>query len=560
VSFSDMSTTADTGATRYLCTGAEIDERFAARVIEELWENAHRDRAPSYGYNEQAVLEHALAARRRRILRDVIAFLVPAVMFLIGFGFAPGLFWLAIVVFVGLFTVRAGVAGGGGVRDFRTRAAAQVSWVAALLFGLMLYVAGGGSGFPATDTLAVTVLPTYAVVVFVVWIERMQQRATVVSDLGPGRTWTPTWPPADGTGDAGPGGLQGALAEVLPPRPMHAPVVAKAPFEPAAPPIPSTVRYSGYLPFVGAGELVESWTFPVELRGAEPSVLDAPRDGKWPKKGFTPFTVDELTSAICASFEELAGSEEGRHRLSGLSVQMHEFSSGVTGGPVPPPTEATRRYLCVRVGTWSQEVVVSVLIRFTMDGRLLYTELHELVLPPIRPDFHVADEWLHTADAATLWAALGRSLIEAPALMISSAGRLMRVWASWWRRAGNLRAAQERTGRNLPVDRGARASVRELGASANYATFFQNSDAEKYLKLIERKFTVFVLDFLQRRNVDVTEYRQRNELVLNNGIIQHVSGDLNNSGAIVAGRGIQASVRGSGGAGSGARSTAGGTP
>lgn len=557
MSFPDMSRTGDTGATRYLCTGAEIDERFAARVIEELWENAHRDRAPSYGYNEQAVLEHALAARRRRILRDVIAFLVPAVMFLIGFGFAPGLFWLAIVVFVGLVTVRTGVAGGGGVRDFRTRAAAQVSWVAALLFGLMLYVAGGESGFPSGGTLAATVLPTYAVVVFVVWIERMQQRATVVTDLGPGRTWMPTAPPAGDATPVPPGTLQEALAEVLPPRPTHAPVGGPAGTLPSGPPIPSTVRYSGYLPFVGAGELVESWTFPVELRGAEPSVLEAARPSGG-TKAFTPFTVEELTSAICASFEELARSEEGRHRLSGLSVQMHEFSSGVTGGAVPPPAEATRRYLCVRVGTWSQEVVVSVLIRFTMDGRLLYTELHELVLPPIRPAYHVADEWLHTADAATLWGAFGRSLVDAPGLMVSSAGRLMRVWASWWRRSGNLRAAEERAVRNLPVDRGARASVRELGASANYATFFQNSDAEKYLKLIERKFTVFVLDFLQRRNVDVTEYRQRNELVLNNGIIQHVSGDLNNSGAIVAGRGNQASVRGSGAAGSGARSTPGG--
>ncbi|WP_406287600.1 hypothetical protein [Embleya sp. NBC_00896] len=541
----------DTGATRYLCTGAEIDERFGARVIEELWENAHRDRAPSYGYNEQAVLEHALSARRRRILRDVVAFLVPAVLFMVGFGFAAGLFWLAIVVVFGLMTVRSGVAGGGGVRDFRTRAAAHVSWIAALLFGMMLYLAGDGSGLPDGGTIAVTVLPAFFVVVFVVWIERMQQRATVVGDLGPGRTWVPTPPP----GPLGaPGTLQGAMNEVLPPRPTHAPIGAEGPTR-LAPPIPSGVRYSGYLPFVGAGELVESWTFPVELRGAGPSVLEAPR-----KSGFRPFSVEELTTAVCESFDALARSEEGKHRLSGLSVQMHEFSSGVTGGAVPPPVEATRRYLCVRVGTWSQEVVVSVLIRFTMDGRLLYTELHELVLPPIRPEYHVADEWLHSVDAGAVWGAVGRALVEAPALMVSSAGRLMRVWSSWWRRAGNLRAAEERAIRNLPVDRGARASVRELGASATYATFFQNSDAEKYLKLIERKFTAFVLDFLQQRNVDVTEYRQRNELVLNNGIIQHVSGDLNNSGAIVAGRGNQASVRGSGGAGTGAaRSTAGGT-
>ncbi|MYV96984.1 hypothetical protein [Streptomyces sp. SID3343] len=523
MSFSDGSTTGDTGATRYLCTGAEIDERFAARVIEELWENAHRDRAPSYGYDEQAVLEHALAARRRRIMRDVIAFLVPAVLFLIGFGVGPGLLWLATVVFFGLLTVRLGIAGGGGIRDWRSRRAAQVSWVAALLVGVMLYgVAGQGGVLPAPVTVAAIVLSSYAVVVFVAWIERMQQRATVVTHLGP--TSTPT-------SAAGP-----------PPRPKHSPgepaeLAAPSRLRPG-PPIPSNVRYSGYLPFVGAGELVASWNFPVELRAAEPSVLEVPR-----AVGFTPFTVDELTGAVCEAFEELARSEEMQHRLTGLSVQMHEFSSGVTGGPVPPPTEATRRYLCVRVGTWSQEVVVSVLMRFTMDGRLLYTELHELVLPPIRPDFHVADEWLHTADASAVWGSFGRALVEGPGLMVSSAGRLMRVWASWWRRVGNMRAAEERAARNLPVDRGARASVRELGASGSYATFFQNSDAEKYTKLIERKFTGFVLDFLQKRHVDVTEYRARNDVVLNNGIIQNVAGDLHNSGANVVGRANHVSVR-----------------
>jgi hypothetical protein len=543
VSFSDRSTAADTGATRYLCTGAEIDERFAARVIEELWENAHRDRAPSYGYDEQAVLEHALAARRRRILRDVIAFLVPTVLFLIGFGPALGLLWLAIVVFFGLLTVRLGIAGGGGIRDWRSRRAAQISWLAALLFGAMLYGVSGEGGPPSLTTFAAIVLPSYAVVVFVAWIERMQQRAIVVTQLAPDRS---TSPPA------------------APSRPKHAPEAPAVLGTPTAaldastaarpgPPIPSNVRYSGYLPFVGAGELIASWNFPVELRAAGPSVLEAPRAA-----GFTPFTVDELTGAVCEGFEALARSEEMQHRLAGLSVQMHEFSSGVTGGPVPPPAEATRRYLCVRVGTWSQEVVVSVLMRFTMDGRLLYTELHELVLPPIRPDFHVADEWLHTADAPAVWGSMGRALAEGPGLMVSSAGRLMRVWASWWRRAGNLRAAQERAVRNLPVDRGARASVRELGASGSYATFFQNSDAEKYTKLIERKFTGFVLDFLQKRHVDVTEYRARNDVVLNNGIIQNVTGDLHNSGAIVAGRGNSVSVRDSHVGAVGARPASGG--
>jgi len=526
-----MSRTRDTGATRYLCTGAEIDERFGARVIEELWENGHRDRAPSYGYDEQAVLEHALAARGRRVTRDAIAFGAPAVLFLIGFPVAVALLWLAALVLFGLLTVRLGVAGGGGVRDWRSRAAAQVSWIAALLFGLMLFAGGGSGALPSPSAVVAILVSSYLIVVFVAWSERLRQRAVVVGRLGP--------PPVR----TGPGGGDTLVPSTF----------ARA-CDPTVPPIPSNVRYSGYLPFVGAGELVESWTFPVELRAAERSVLEAPRASDV----YTPFSVDELTGAVCAGFERLARSDEGRHRLSGLGVQTHEFSSGLSGGPTPPPPEATRRYLCVRVGTWSQEVVVSVLIRFTMDGRMLYTELHELVLPPIRPEYHVADEWLHTADAAAVWGSLGRSLVEAPGLMVSSAGRLMRVWTSWWRRTGNLRAARERAARNLPVDRGARASVRELGASAHYATFFQNSDAEKYLKLIERKCTVFVLDFLQGRGVDVTEYRQRNEVVLNNGIIQHVAGDLHNSGAIVAGRGNQVSVRASGPTGTSARTSAGG--
>jgi hypothetical protein len=87
--------TRHTETTRYLCAAVHIDDEFADHVVATLVEQPRRAIAPAYGVDLPAVVRHALAARRRRLIRDrvlvalVILFVaLPFVRFAVG-GFDP---------------------------------------------------------------------------------------------------------------------------------------------------------------------------------------------------------------------------------------------------------------------------------------------------------------------------------------------------------------------------------------------------------------------------------------------------------------------------------------
>src|SRR6266540_1506611 len=58
-------------ATRYLCVGAHVDPQFADRVIHDVLEERHRAVCPSRGIDLVPIVRHCLAARRRRLARDL---------------------------------------------------------------------------------------------------------------------------------------------------------------------------------------------------------------------------------------------------------------------------------------------------------------------------------------------------------------------------------------------------------------------------------------------------------------------------------------------------------
>src|SRR6266540_4017533 len=63
-------------ATRYLCVGAHVDPQFADRVIHDVLEERHRAVCPSRGIDLVPIVRHCLAARRRRLARDLAILVV----------------------------------------------------------------------------------------------------------------------------------------------------------------------------------------------------------------------------------------------------------------------------------------------------------------------------------------------------------------------------------------------------------------------------------------------------------------------------------------------------
>jgi hypothetical protein len=310
--------------------------------------------------------------------------------------------------------------------------------------------------------------------------------------------------------------------------------------------VSNLVYYGGYLPFVGAGVRERDWKFSVLLDNVR--VIN-PLTGKDSGNGTAAekFSVEELTTYVRERLEQqLRPDNDGLEELV-ISRCWYGKAVGTTRpspnqnaqelrehGNAPGGYGTVREYLCARVGSWDQELVTSVFVNFDVKGHMLYTELNGYVLPPINPKFRLVDQMPNTVNGDIVgrlaWHAtksiLG-DLIVLPAAAIGGIARMARP-----NKSGVVHDAEDLTryARGV-IDYGARTSARELAAISRYQHFFQEVDATKYITIIERRLFEVVLDFLDLKNVDTREFRDRQAALLNYGQIHTGTGDMVNNGA-----------------------------
>lgn len=222
--------------------------------------------------------------------------------------------------------------------------------------------------------------------------------------------------------------------------------------------------------------------------------------------------------------EEFVYLPSGVRRDSGVyeteNVHQHLAEAADDSG------ETRRHFLRIRVGSWQEQVVVSLLVRVHTQGGMLVLEVAPHVLGPVAEEFREVDaiverraggafrEGVHaflTAPAATAAAgvAAGRALLS-----------VSRVWLS----------SPEDAAPDAPV-----ISIREL-ASASELSLFQEMDVSRYIKTIQERITGGVRDALEQRGFRTDRFEQQIVNVQDGGIyIEDMSG-----GAVAIGEGGQA--------------------
>ncbi|MET9446567.1 hypothetical protein [Streptomyces cinerochromogenes] len=461
-------------ATRLLCAGTYFDPVYRAAVLRELLTHRYRVVAPSYGYDAVPVLAHALAARRLQRVRlavlaagAVLTYLLMAIGFLNGFTAVLVLLWLL--------------------------------WATA-------------------------------------YFRRLVTLQLLVSRLRPG-TGTP----------GATSGFDGAYPE----HPQLTPdLVSKIKREQASD--GTLVRYGGYKPFVGAGEQVRRWANAELLIGAPLPVFDgrhgpgvpaAPgANGSEPKrKEVIPFTVEEMTGYVADRMAaRLRDQTRPEERIDGLAVEESTFTTAVTTlRGVTEPTldqldgrnredayDAGRSYLCIRVGSWDQELVTTAFVGFDLKGNTLHSEFYSYVLGPIKKSFRLVDRLPAALDGGLLlklaWHTLRGSSGSAVRPLRGKSGSQLSELLPW--RKNRIEVPQPADssefglGRyaDAMLNRGAVTSVREMATSATFHHFFQETDTIKYTQIVERQLLQIVRDFLYEHNVDLTEHEARQMNILNN--------------------------------------------
>lgn len=489
--------------TRLLAIGAQTDPAYADGVIGELLDNSHRFAAPAYGYDAATVLGHALAARARRRARTT-----------------------AVVT-------------------------AGVLW---FVFGVLLPLMGAysGTGFWVATVLAVWTV--WAANLYAAVLQRQVVTRQLRRSRHPGR------------------GFDG-VPPMVPPASPELYDKIRADQDSAE----GVVYYGGYVPFVGAGDSVRRWSFACLLERAQPASFPPlhlsqpePADASAPEgKGRgarnadpDPFTADELTAYMEERLRASLRDEVAAHsqRLRGLEVTRRFYAKALGSRPpvpherlaeyraaadeVPDHYNAAREYLCVRVGSWSQELVTSVFLNVDLKGRMLYTQFHGYHLMPIKNAYHEASR-LRRLTSAEVWSLAWRAAVEAVASIATGVVWVLALPLVLGRAVWNRKDLREAAVRHEPdedqdlVDWGARRSVREM-ASGGYRHFFQQMDDEKFIKIIERRTFEVILDFLEDHAVDTTEYRAQQN-ALNVGILQTGGGTIVNSASMAVGPQAKAS-------------------
>ncbi|MGW6443440.1 hypothetical protein [Lentzea sp. NPDC055074] len=503
--------------TRYLCVAARTDEGFAERMTKALVTDDLHAVAPSVGFSLRPVLLHALAGMRQRRVRDWGLLAATALALIL----SP--LWTVLALLI-VLPVAGGLARRAAEsRRLRDAVLALVTLAILLLVTVSIVSALGTAPAPTRtrprpeppvdDWLVglpwlalLTGLGMYALVVWSEW----QTRQTLLSELTRAAFRPESAPPLPAS--------QAWLTDRL-----------------AA--IDETERgnvtvYDGFTPFIGHGPLVSTWSFalpslrPDSEAGAESVVaLDA--------VDLVAHVRDRL-AGIGVEPDELPGLFlTERAFVSGNALTMHPALLPERDQPPLPslpvedlsrlaarPHGSARHYLCAQVPSWGGEVVASTFLHFSTDGRLLYLQCDRTVLGPLWQQYHDVDRISPVLTAGAIGRILARAASGLAGGVPRAPFRVLRDATFHWRWQRHRTVERAIAEQDLGYSYGARFSVREEATDTNYHNYFQKTDAAKHLKLIERHVLAALLDFLDERGVDTTEFRNRQMTILNQGVIQ----------------------------------------
>jgi hypothetical protein len=298
--------------------------------------------------------------------------------------------------------------------------------------------------------------------------------------------------------------------------------------------------YNGFAPFVGSGASLGGWSFALDLNKGRQDLgqVGAP----------VPFRVKELYDEIAQAAHSLGFSGLTIENL--LCVNGQDIRSDTRFLPDPlgrPCTKVTpevvsefvesgelgiRHYQHIQVVDWSGELALNVMLRFVNTGHHLFIEVNYNILQPVA--FHRVDS-LNPELSFEDWIQLAVSSLFLAPFLVASLPFLPLVYARHWHKEWLEERELRKTVRNnRSFNYGAMSSLREDCALGSYWRYFQQLDRELYKKVLERQIFDTIIRFLDARNIETSDLKERQTTVLNSGVIVSGSGTIQ-AGAFAVG-------------------------
>ncbi|MBL7491945.1 hypothetical protein I6A60_03560 [Frankia sp. AgB1.9] len=516
----------DSPPTRSLCAAVHLSNPLTDLVLSRTVRERHRAWAPCYSVNLPAVLQHALASRRRRRTRDGVLLLLLVgpptdVLVDLDLRFGAGVTLVSAVLVVGAVVVgRAALRRWRGDKPVTVRRVLGLLWrqissekgalalvvLLAVVAGVAVLLVRGGASMPWADLLVL------AGGLVVAWL-------TVVADLS-----------------IGAGKAAALLDRTKNPfdlaRPLPGWILDRARDTGAA----NVIIYGNKRkkdPFVGSGDRLGGFPIVVDVtRGKE--------SGDGERATPEPIDVTALHRFLrtSAASVKIPGLWCG-HRLyvDGMAVGGYldlvpeRAHPSVTELPhdrllaaLYHPQPKRRAYLCLQLTGWDGELVVTMFVRAELSANLLMIEVSAHGLLP------VDESWL--GDVAGLAGARERawdivraasrqtlgSLLGSPRRCVGELVKELRHQRQSARDARSIRRLRR-------FDYGLAYSLREIVAREEHRYYNSRIDEQGQVARLQDQLLRALEEFLDARGVDTSDLTDRRRTVVNN-ITSYLFGDV----------------------------------
>lgn len=298
--------------------------------------------------------------------------------------------------------------------------------------------------------------------------------------------------------------------------------------------------YSGFDPFVGAGENIGRWEQAIKLERDDAS------EGKSPAEQLD---GQQLVSRMYPSLKAFGGERLTARRwyfvpgeratyIPGMVVDPHSRPIGrvevSTPGQEKISEETARWYLWLTSVRWDGELVLNSFFRVKILDTVAFVEIVHFVVGPLLPSFVRADLDYSSPDFSTY-----REFAAMAAVRVWNLPSDLIWWLTRGRRWRIGRRSLDQTRRlGISPDYGARHSVREFFSGRYYEYYFQKMDAIEHSKSIDLQAFLALDEALGEFGYQIA---MRDQVVQNLTSIA-VGGDFNVSGNSTVGSGNMASA------------------
>lgn len=292
------------------------------------------------------------------------------------------------------------------------------------------------------------------------------------------------------------------------------------------------VVYSGFTPFVGIGFSLGGWSFSVNV--------NRPKEEMGQLLEIKPFKLQDLYNSVervigLCKFEGYVAKDflfvngqqirDQRWILPSIfSHPVHRVNDELVEKYLVNNDPLVRYYKCIRVFDWSNEIVISYFIRFSIRGGHLFIEVNRFLLTPLAQRHRQIDTILPPTGSTLIELAM-TSLLAGPFVAIF--GVLSVLWRMYsafeemdlFGGQRRHRQREKEMRRNVLFNYGAITSLRQQLGSSVYDHYFQKLDKEMYIKVIDKQIIEAITDFLEKHNIDISDIKERKTTILNSGII-----------------------------------------